>query len=155
MLKHADGVYGFGRTKPGDGTGWWKWKIGPMTLDAVLVMAQHGTGRRAGLYTDYTFALWHEGGLVNFAKAYSGLTQEEIERVDKWVRANTIRRAGPVREVKPELVFELGFEGVQESTRHKSGLAVRFPRILKWREDKKAAEADGLAALQRLATGNI
>ncbi|MGD1914846.1 MAG: ATP-dependent DNA ligase [Phycisphaerales bacterium] len=155
MLKHADGVYGFGRTKPGDGTGWWKWKIGPMTLDAVLVMAQHGTGRRAGLYTDYTFALWHEGGLVNFAKAYSGLTQEEIERVDKWVRANTIRRAGPVREVKPELVFELGFEGVQESTRHKSGLAVRFPRILKWREDKKAAEADGLAALQRLAAGNI
>jgi len=155
MLKHKDGVYGLGRTKPGDGTGWWKWKIGPMTLDAVLVMAQHGSGRRAGLYTDYTFALWHEGRLVNFAKAYSGLTQEEIERVDKWVRANTVRRAGPVREVKPKLVFELGFEGVQESTRHKSGLAVRFPRILRWREDKKAEEADGLAALRRLADGEM
>lgn len=151
MLKHLDGSYGIGRTKPGDGTGWWKWKIGPMTLDAVLVMAQHGSGRRAGLYTDYTFALWHEGELVNFAKAYSGLTNEEIERVDHWIRRNTVRRAGPVREVRPELVFELGFEGVQVSTRHKSGLAVRFPRILRWREDKKAAEADGLEALRRLA----
>lgn len=151
MLKHLDGVYGIGRTKPGDGTGWWKWKIGPMTLDAVLVMAQHGSGRRAGLYTDYTFALWHEGELVNFAKAYSGLTNEEIERVDNWIRRNTIKRSGPVREVKPKLVFELGFEGVQASTRHKSGLAVRFPRILKWREDKQAAEADGLEALRQLA----
>lgn len=151
MLKHLDGVYGVGRTKPEGGTGWWKWKIGPMTLDAVLVMAQHGSGRRAGLYTDYTFALWHDGELVNFAKAYSGLTNEEIERVDNWIRRNTVRRAGPVREVKPELVFELGFEGVQPSTRHKSGLAVRFPRILKWRQDKKVAEADHLAALQRLA----
>lgn len=151
MLKHWAGVYNIGRTKPGDGTGWWKWKIGPMTLDAVLVMAQHGSGRRAGLYTDYTFALWHDGRLVNFAKAYSGLTNEEIERVDHWVRRNTVRRAGPVREVRPELVFELGFEGVQPSTRHKSGLAVRFPRILRWREDKRAAEADGLNALRRLA----
>lgn len=151
MLKHVDGAYGIGRTKPGDGTGWWKWKIGPMILDAVLVMAQHGSGRRAGLYTDYTFALWHEGELVNFAKAYSGLTNEEIERVDNWIRRNTVRRAGPVREVKPELVFELGFEGVQVSTRHKSGLAVRFPRILRWREDKEAGEADTLAALRRLA----
>ena len=151
MLKHLDGVYGIGRTKPGDGTGWWKWKIGPMTLDAVLVMAQHGSGRRAGLYTDYTFALWKGGELVNFAKAYSGLTNEEIERVDNWIRRNTVRRAGPVREVRPELVFELGFEGVQVSTRHKSGLAVRFPRILRWREDKRAEEADGLEALRRLA----
>ncbi|MEQ8315971.1 MAG: ATP-dependent DNA ligase [Phycisphaerales bacterium] len=151
MLKHLDGVYGIGRTKPEGGTGWWKWKIGPMTLDAVLVMAQHGSGRRAGLYTDYTFALWHEGELVNFAKAYSGLTNEEIERVDNWIRRNTVRRAGPVREVKPVQVFELGFEGVQVSTRHKSGLAVRFPRILKWREDKKAEEADQLQALRRLA----
>lgn len=150
MLKHMEGLYGIGRTKPEGGTGWWKWKIGPMTLDAVLVMAQHGSGRRAGLYTDYTFALWHEGELVNFAKAYSGLTNEEIERVDNWIRRNTVRRAGPVREVRPELVFELGFEGVQVSTRHKSGLAVRFPRILKWREDKKADEADGLEALRRL-----
>lgn len=153
MLKHLDGVYGIGRTKPEGGTGWWKWKIGPMTLDAVLVMAQHGSGRRAGLYTDYTFALWHEGELVNFAKAYSGLTNEEIERVDNWIRRNTVRRAGPVREVKPVQVFELGFEGVQVSTRHKSGLAVRFPRILKWREDKKAAEADQLETLRRLAEG--
>lgn len=151
MLKHLEGSYGIGRTKPKGGTGWWKWKIGPMTLDAVLVMAQHGSGRRAGLYTDYTFALWHDGKLVNFAKAYSGLTNEEIERVDNWIRRNTVRRAGPVREVKPELVFELGFEGVQVSTRHKSGLAVRFPRILKWREDKSVAEADELAALRRLA----
>lgn len=151
MLKHWAGTYNIGRTKPEGGTGWWKWKIGPMTLDAVLVLAQHGSGRRAGLYTDYTFALWHEGELVNFAKAYSGLTNEEIERVDHWIRRNTVRRAGPVREVRPELVFELGFEGVQESTRHKSGLAVRFPRILKWRTDKKAAEADELEALRRLA----
>lgn len=151
MLKHWAGVYNIGRTKPQDGTGWWKWKIGPMTLDAVLVLAQHGSGRRAGLYTDYTFALWHDGRLVNFAKAYSGLTNEEIERVDNWIRRHTVRRAGPVREVKPVQVFELGFEGVQVSTRHKSGLAVRFPRILRWREDKKAEEADGLAALRRLA----
>lgn len=151
MLKHLDGVYGIGRTKPGDGTGWWKWKVGPMSLDAVLVMAQLGTGKRAGLYTDYTFALWHDGTLVNFAKAYSGLTQQEIERADAWIRANTLRRAGPVREVRPEQVFEIGFEGVHPSTRHKSGLAVRFPRILRWREDKNAAEADELAALRRLA----
>lgn len=155
MLKHLDGVYGIGRTKPGDGTGWWKWKIGPMSLDAVLVMAQHGSGRRAGLYTDYTFALWDGDELVNFAKAYSGLTNEEIERVDAWVRRHTVKRAGPVREVEPELVFELGFEGVQVSSRHKSGLAVRFPRILRWRTDKKADEADGLEALKRLAEGAV
>ncbi|MEO1007249.1 MAG: ATP-dependent DNA ligase [Planctomycetota bacterium] len=154
MLKHRRGVYGLGRTKPGDGTGWWKWKVDPYSLDAVLVMAQIGSGRRAGLFTDYTFALWDRADgvrqLVPFAKAYSGLTQQEIERVDAFVRGNTIKRMGPVREVRPTLVFELGFEGVQISQRHRSGLAVRFPRMLRWRHDKKPDEADTLDALRAM-----
>jgi hypothetical protein len=127
-----------GRTKS-DGT-WWKWKIDPMTVDAVLLYAQRGHGRRASLYTDYTFAVWDEGPdgrkLVPFAKAYSGLTDEEILEVDAIVRRTTVEKFGPVRSVAPTLVFELGFEAIQRSPRHKSGIAVRFPRMLRWRADK-------------------
>ncbi len=146
MLKRLDAPYGVGRRKGG----WWKWKVMPYTVDAVLVYAQAGSGRRASLHTDYTFAVWNEGVLVPFAKAYSGLTDAEIRQVDAWVRRNTIEKFGPVRSVKPELVFELAFEGIQVSTRHKSGVAVRFPRILRWRTDKPAAEADTLDTLHSL-----
>ncbi len=138
MLKRLDSPYGVGRTR-GD---WWKWKVEPYTLDAVLVYAQKGSGKRASLFTDYTFAIWKSGELVPFAKAYSGLTDEEIREVDAFIRANTIERFGPVRTVKPELVFELGFEGLQRSNRHKSGIAVRFPRMLRMRRDKAASEAN-------------
>jgi DNA ligase-1 len=138
MLKRLDSAYGVGRTK-GD---WWKWKIEPYTLDAVLIYAQKGHGKRASLYTDYTFGIWKDGELVPFAKAYSGLTDEEIREVDSFIRGNTTERFGPVRTVKPELVFELGFEGIQRSTRHKSGIAVRFPRMLRMRKDKSAAQAN-------------
>ena len=138
MLKRRDSPYGVGRTR-GD---WWKWKVEPYTLDAVLVYAQKGSGKRASLFTDYTFAIWKSGELVPFAKAYSGLTDEEIREVDGFIRANTIERFGPVRTVKPELVFELGFEGLQRSKRHKSGIAVRFPRMLRMRKDKAAPEAN-------------
>mgnify|MGYP000078049508 CR=1 FL=1 len=138
MLKRLDSPYQTGR-KRGD---WWKWKVEPYTVDAVLVYAQAGSGIRASLYTDYTFAIWKEGVLVPFAKAYSGLTNEEIIEVDAFVRKNTLEKFGPVRTVKPELVFELGFEGLQRSTRHKSGVAVRFPRILSRRTDKKPEDAD-------------
>ena len=138
MLKRRDSPYGVGRTR-GD---WWKWKVEPYTLDAVLVYAQKGSGKRASLYTDYTFAIWKEGELVPFAKAYSGLTDEEIREVDGFIRRNTLERFGPVRTVKPELVFELGFEGLQRSNRHKSGIAVRFPRMLRMRKDKAATEAN-------------
>jgi len=138
MLKRRDSPYGVGRTR-GD---WWKWKVEPYTLDAVLVYAQKGSGKRASLFTDYTFAIWKSGELVPFAKAYSGLTDEEIREVDAFIRANTIERFGPVRTVKPELVFELGFEGLQRSNRHKSGIAVRFPRMLRMRKDKAASEAN-------------
>ena len=144
MLKRLDSPYGVGR-KRGD---WWKWKIAPLTVDAVLIYAQPGSGRRAGLYTDYTFGVWNEGQLVPFAKAYSGLTDEEIRKVDSFVRRNTLARYGPVRTVKPELVFELAFERILPSSRHKSGVAVRFPRMARWRTDKKAEEADTLATLQ-------
>jgi DNA ligase-1 len=144
MLKRLDSLYGVGR-KRGD---WWKWKIAPLTVDAVLIYAQPGSGRRAGLYTDYTFGVWNEGQLVPFAKAYSGLTDEEIRKVDSFVRRNTVARYGPVRTVKPELVFELAFERILPSSRHKSGVAVRFPRMARWRTDKKAEEADTLATLQ-------
>jgi DNA ligase-1 len=147
MLKRRDSVYQVGRRR-GD---WWKWKIDPLTIDAVLVYAQSGSGRRATLYTDYTFALWDQDHLVPVAKAYSGLDDKEILRLDRWIRANTIERFGPVRSVTPELVFELGFEGVNRSTRHKSGVAVRFPRILRWREDKPASEADRIENLRALA----
>ena len=146
MLKRLDAPYGVGRRKGG----WWKWKVMPYTVDAVLVYAQAGSGRRASLHTDYTFAVWHEGALVPFAKAYSGLTDAEIRQVDAWVRRNTVEKFGPVRSVKPEQVFELAFEGIQASSRHKSGVAVRFPRILRWRTDKPAAEADTLSALHAL-----
>jgi len=146
MLKRKDSTYQVGR-KRGD---WWKWKLDPFTIDAVLIYAMQGHGRRANLYTDYTFAVWQDGRLQPFAKAYSGLTDEEILAVDKFVKSNTLEKFGPVRSVKPELVFELAFEGIQQSTRHKSGIAVRFPRISRWRKDKKAEEADTLEALKRL-----
>jgi DNA ligase-1 len=146
MLKRRASVYGAGR-KVGD---WWKWKVNPLTVDAVMVYAQAGHGRRAGLYTDYTFAIWDGDTLVPFAKAYSGLTDAEIRQVDRFVRANTLEKFGPVRTVKPELVFELAFEGIQRSTRHKSGLAVRFPRIARWRQDKPAREADTIETVRTL-----
>jgi DNA ligase 1 len=145
MLKRRGSPYRAGR-KRGD---WWKWKIEPYSVDAVLIYAQRGSGKRASLYTDYTFGLWDaEGKLAPFAKAYSGLSDEEIREVDAFVRRNTIERFGPVRTVKPELVFELAFEAIQESKRHKSGIAVRFPRIARWRVDKKPEDADTLESVR-------
>jgi len=173
MLKHGEARYGSGRTKA-EGT-WWKWKIAPLSVDAVLIYAQAGHGRRASVYTDYTFAVWNRTPrdaaeaqavidaiarrdppqpdglqLVAFAKAYSGLTDEEFREVDRIIRATTLEKFGPVRSVKPSLVFELGFEGINRSTRHKSGIAVRFPRMLRIRHDKPLHEADTLATLQAL-----
>ena len=173
MLKHRDAGYGSGRTKA-DGT-WWKWKIEPLSVDAVLVYAQAGHGRRASVYTDYTFAVWSRVPqdaaeaqaiveaiarrepaqpdalqLVTFAKAYSGLTDEEFREVDRVIRATTIEKFGPVRSVRPTLVFELGFEGINRSPRHKSGIAVRFPRMLRMRSDKPLQEADTMQSLERL-----
>ena len=147
MLKRADSLWQPGRKRGA----WWKWKLDPLSIDAVLIYAQAGHGRRATLYTDYTFALWDGEQLLPVAKAYSGLDDAEILRLDRWIRANTLERFGPVRSVKAELVFELGFEGVNLSSRHKSGVALRFPRILRWREDKLAREADQLSELRRLA----
>jgi DNA ligase-1 len=146
MLKRRDAVYGVGRRKGG----WWKWKVQPFAIDAVMIYAQPGHGRRASLHTDYTFAVWNEGTLVPFAKAYSGLTDVEIRELDAWIRKNTVEKFGPVRHVKPEHVFELGFEGIQPSPRHKSGVAVRFPRILRWRTDKKPEDADTIETLKAL-----
>lgn len=146
MLKRRSSSYGVGR-RVGD---WYKWKVEPLSVDAVLVYAQGGSGRRAGLFTDYTFAVWDNGTLVPFAKAYSGLTDAEIREVDRFVRRNTLEKFGPVRTVKPELVFELAFEGIQASTRHKSGIAVRFPRIARWRTDKPASEADTIETVRAL-----
>ena len=146
MLKRLDSPYRVGRPR-GD---WWKWKIDPLTVDAVLIYAQRGSGKRASLYTDYTFAVWRDGELVPFAKAYSGLTDAEIRKVDRFVRNNTLETFGPVRSVTPQLVFELGFEGIQRSTRHKSGIAVRFPRILRWRDDKKIEDADSLETIHAM-----
>jgi DNA ligase-1 len=148
MLKRIDSAYGVGRRR-GD---WWKWKVLPLTIDAVLIAAQRGSGKRASLYTDYTFGVWDNGTLVTIAKAYSGLTDAEIREVDAFIRRNMIEKFGPVRTVKPELVFELAFEGLNLSKRHKSGVAVRFPRILRWRTDKPAAEADTLESLRALLT---
>jgi DNA ligase 1 len=173
MLKRLDAAYGTGRTKA-DGL-WWKWKIEPMSVDCVLVYAQAGHGRRASVYTDYTFAVWNrppqgkdeadavleaiekreppksdELQLVAFAKAYSGLTDEEFRRVDSIIRKTTIEKFGPVRSVKPSLVFELGFEGINRSSRHKSGIAVRFPRMLRIRFDKPLHEANTLQDLETL-----
>ena len=181
MLKHVASTYRVGRTKDAERANWWKWKLDPYAVDAVLVYAQRGHGRRASLYTDYTFAVWDRAPataeeasrvidaiaageapaaiqsrglpvLVPFAKAYSGLTDEEIRRVDGIIRRTTVEQFGPVRTVSPSLVFELGFEGIQRSGRHKSGIAVRFPRMLRWRHDKPVAEADSLASLQALLT---
>ena len=146
MLKNVAAPYGVGRKKGN----WWKWKSDPKTIDAVLTYAMRGHGRRTNLYTDYTFALWEEDQLVTFAKAYSGLTDAEIKQVDRFVKQNTLERFGPVRQVKPELVFEIAFEGLAPSTRHKSGVAVRFPRILRWRHDKKISAANSLADLKKL-----
>jgi DNA ligase-1 len=146
MLKRHGSPYRVGRRK-GD---WWKWKIQPYSVDCVLIYAQPGNGRRASLLTDYTFGVWDNGELVPFAKAYSGLTDEEIAQVDAWVRRNTLEKFGPVRRVKPELVFELAFEGIQKSPRHRSGIAVRFPRMARWRTDKKAAEADSIETIRAL-----
>lgn len=146
MLKRRGGAYGVGRTK-GE---WWKWKIDPLTVEAVLVAAQSGHGRRASLFTDYTFAIWNDGALVPVAKAYSGLTDVEIRELDKWIRAHTNGRHGPVRTVEPELVFELAFDSLQESTRHRAGIALRFPRILRRRDDKRPADADTVDSLRAL-----
>ncbi len=153
MLKRRDSLYGVGRTK--DLGLWWKWKVDPFSIDAVLIYAQRGHGRRASLYSDYTFAVWDDASpgervLVPFAKAYSGLTDEEMRKVDAIIRKTTVEKFGPVRSVTPSLVFELGFEGIALSKRHKSGIAVRFPRMLRWRTDKKVEDADTLATLQGL-----
>ena len=153
MLKDRQGLYGVGRTK--DMGLWWKWKVDPFSVDAVLIYAQRGHGRRASLYSDYTFAVWDgppgsERSLVPFAKAYSGLTDEEMRKVDAIVRKTTVEKFGPVSSVTPSMVFELGFEGIALSKRHKSGIAVRFPRMLRWRQDKAVDEADNLATLQDL-----
>ena len=173
MLKHVDARYGGGRTKSGGA--WWKWKIEPLTVDAVLIYAQAGHGRRASVYTDYTFAVWSRPPLdaaeaqavvdaigarqpavagalqlVAFAKAYSGLTDEEFKRIDRVIRQTTLEKFGPVRSVKPSLVFELGFEAINRSSRHKSGIAVRFPRMLRIRDDKPLFEADSVLTLEAL-----
>lgn len=153
MLKRRDSLYGVGRTR--DLGLWWKWKIDPFSVDAVLIYAQRGHGRRASLYSDYTFAVWDDSTpgervLVPFAKAYSGLTDEEMRKVDAIIRKTTVEKFGPVRSVTPTLVFELGFEGIVLSKRHKSGVAVRFPRMLRWRTDKQVEDADTLSTLQGL-----
>jgi DNA ligase 1 len=175
MLKHRQSRYGIGRRKDEEGAAWWKWKVEPYAVDAVLVYAQPGSGRRASLYTDYTFAVWNRAprdaeeaqaslaamsrgeapvadalALVPFAKAYSGLTDDEIRDVDRIVRRTTVTKFGPVRSLAPTLVCEIGFEGIARSARHKSGVAVRFPRILRLRSDKPLHEADTLASLESL-----
>ena len=146
MLKRLSSAYGVGR-KRGD---WWKWKIAPFTIDAVLIYAQPGSGKRASLLTDYTFGVWDGREIVPVAKAYSGLTNEEIAQMDRWIRRHTVERFGPVRHVEPVHVFELGFEAIARSSRHRSGVAVRFPRMLRWRHDKPAAEADTLETLKAM-----
>jgi DNA ligase 1 len=146
MLKRRDSAYGVGRQRGA----WWKWKIDPLRVDAVLVYAQAGSGRRANLFTDYTFAVWQDDALVPIVKAYSGLSDREILALDRWIRRNTVERFGPVRQVVPEQVFELAFEGISRSSRHKSGIALRFPRIARWRTDKPAREADRLSDVRAL-----
>lgn len=146
MLKRKSSIYGTGRRR-GD---WWKWKIEPLVIDAVMIYAQKGTGRRSNLYTDYTFAVRDGDKLVPFTKAYSGLTDKEFAQVDNFVKRNSIEKFGPVRTVKPELVFEIAFEGIQASNRHKSGVALRFPRMSRWRTDKKADEINTLDDLKKM-----
>ncbi|MFL5495701.1 MAG: ATP-dependent DNA ligase, partial [Gemmatimonadales bacterium] len=146
MLKRLSSRYGVGRHR-GD---WWKWKVDALSVDAVLMYAQPGSGRRAGLFTDYTFGIWEGDTLVPFAKAYTGLTDAEVRRVDAFVRRNTLEKFGPVRTVRPELVFELAFEGIQRSTRHKSGIAVRFPRMARWRTDRRPEQADTMETVRAL-----
>ncbi|MEO0587333.1 MAG: ATP-dependent DNA ligase [Planctomycetota bacterium] len=146
MLKRGDAAYEVGRVRGG----WFKWKVDPYTVDAVLVQAEQGSGRRAGLFTAYTFACWRGEELVPVTRAYSGLTNDEIEEVDRWVRKHTVGRHGPVRVVEPMRVFEIGFEGIQRSDRHRSGVALRFPRMLRVRDDKEANEADRLEVLEGL-----
>lgn len=146
MLKRWNSTYQVGRRR-GD---WWKWKIDPLTIDCVLLYAQSGSGRRSNLYTDYTLAVWKDKELIPVTKAYSGLTDEELTSMDNWIKKNTLEKFGPVRSVKPQHVFEIAFEGIQESSRHKAGVALRFPRILRWRKDKKPEEADTLEAVKKL-----
>ena len=146
MLKRKDSSYQAGRKK-GD---WWKWKVDPLTIDAVMIYAQQGHGRRANLFSDFTFAVWDGEALVPFTKAYSGLTDKEMVEITSWVKKNTIERFGPVRSVKPHFVFEIAFEGINASKRHKSGVALRFPRIKRWRKDKPVSEANTLEDLKTL-----
>ena len=146
MLKRKDSPYRDGRRK-GD---WWKWKIDPLTIDGVMIYAQSGHGRRANLFTDFTFAVRDGNDLVPFTKAYSGLTDAEFREITAWVRKNTVERYGPVRAVTPEHVFEIAFEGIQASPRHKSGVALRFPRMARWRRDKPVSEANTLDDLKAM-----
>jgi DNA ligase 1 len=148
MLKRRDAPYVPGRPK---GL-WWKWKRGPILIDAVLMYARRGSGKRSSFYSDYTFGAWRDGALVPVGKAYSGFTDVELKRLDRWVRDHTVERYGPVREVSPRLVLEIAFDSVHRSTRHKSGLAMRFPRVHRIRWDKPAAEADTVETLERLVT---
>src|SRR5204863_6379121 len=146
MLKRKNSTYQVGR-KRGD---WWKWKIDPLTIDAVMIYAQKGHGRRSNLYTDYTFAVKDGDKLVSFTKAYSGLTDKEFAQVDNFVKRNSLEKFGPVRTVNTELVFEIAFEGIAASARHKSGVALRFPRINRWRKDKKPDEINTLEDLKKM-----
>ena len=146
MLKRLDAPYRMGRHR-GD---MWKWKLDPLTIDAVMIYAQAGSGRRATLYTDFTLAVRDGAGFVPFAKAYSGLSDAEFRAITAWVRQHTTDRFGPVRAVRPELVFEIAFEGIQASPRHKSGVALRFPRMARWRRDKPVAEVASLDDLKAM-----
>ncbi len=146
VIKNKNSMYLPGRKKGN----WWKYKVDPMQLDGVLIYAKPGSGKRADLYTDYSFAIWEENKLVKFANAYSGLNNEEIKELDKWIRKNTLEKYGPVRSVKPELVFEISFDNIQISKRHKSGIALRFPRITRWRKDKNIKDADSLENAKRM-----
>ena len=146
MLKRGTSPYLSGRKK-GD---WWKWKVDPLMIDAVMIYAQAGSGRRANLFTDFTFAVWDGNDLVPFAKAYSGLTDAEFRQITAWVKRNTLQKFGPVRQVTPEHVFEIAFEGIQKSPRHKSGVALRFPRMSRWRHDKPIQDANTLDDLKEM-----